>query len=69
MQEKLHKLQNRASRVLTYSNYDAIVNNVFELLGWKIPVSQGQIERATILFKSLQGLAPEYRCWEFFHHN
>ena len=34
LQDKLQKLQNRAARVLTYSNYDADVNNLFELLGW-----------------------------------
>ena len=33
LQDKLQKLQNRAARVLTYSNYDADVNNLFELLG------------------------------------
>ena len=33
--DKVQKLQNRASRVLTYSNYDADAGNFFELLGWK----------------------------------
>ena len=60
LQDKLQKLQNRAARILTYSNYDAGVNNLFELLGWKIVAYQRQIERATMVFKSLQGLAPEY---------
>ena len=50
LQDKLQKLQNRAARVLTYSNYDADVNNLFELLGWKSLVSQRQIERATMVF-------------------
>ena len=65
LQDKLQKLQNRAARVLTYSNYYADVNNLFELLGWKSSVSQRQIERATMVFKSLQGLAPEYLCSKF----
>ena len=56
--QKLQKMQNRAARVLTCSNYDAHVNNLFELLRWKSLVSQRQIERATMVFKSLQGLAP-----------
>ena len=69
LQDKLQKLQNTAARVLTYSNYDADVNNLFELLGWKSLVSQRQIERATMVFKSLQGLAPEYLCSKFVHRD
>ena len=69
MQDKLQKLQNRAACVLTYSNYDADVNNLFELSGWKSLVSQRQIERATIVFKSLQGLVPDYLCSKFVHRD
>ena len=71
LQDKLQKLQNRAraARVLTYSNYDAHVNNSFELLRWKSLVSQRQIERATMVFKSLQGLAPEYFCSKIVHRD
>ena len=69
--DKLQKLQNRAraARVLTYSNYDVHVNNLFELLRWKSLVSQRQIERATMVFKSLQGLAPEYLCSKIVHRD
>ena len=35
LQDKLQKLQNRAAQVLTFSNYDADVDNIFELLGRK----------------------------------
>ena len=69
MQEKLKKLQNRAARVLSYSNYVTDVNNLFELLRWRSLVSQRQIERATMVFKSLQGLAPEYLCSKFVHRD
>ena len=71
LQDKLQKLQNRAraARVLTYSNYDAHVNNLFELLRWKSLVSQRQIERATMVFKSLQGLEPEYLCSKIVHRD
>ena len=40
LQDKLQKLQNRAARVLTFPNYDADVNKLFELLRWKTLVSQ-----------------------------
>ena len=69
LQDKLQKLQNRAARVLTYSNYDAHVNNLFELLRWKSLVPQRQIERATMVFKSLQGLSLEYLCSKIVHRH
>ena len=31
---KLQKLQNRAARILTYSNYDANADNLIKKLGW-----------------------------------
>ena len=51
------------------AKYDAHVNNLIELLGWKSLVSQMQIERAPMVFKSLQGLAPEYLCSKIVHRD
>ena len=67
MQNKVQKLQNRAARVLTYSNYDADAGRWFELLGWKNLASQQQIQRATctVVYKSLHGSAPDYLCSKF----
>jgi len=65
LQNKVQKLQNRAARVLTYSNYDADAGYLFELLRWRNLSCQQQIQRATMIFKSLQGLAPEYLCSKF----
>ena len=66
MQNKIQKLQNRAARVLTYSSYDADAGHLFELLGWKnLVASQQQIQRATMVYKSLHGLALDYLCSTF----
>ena len=62
---KIQKLQNRAARVLIYSNYDVNAGHLFELLGWKNLASQQQIQRATMVFKCLHGLAPDYLCSKF----
>ena len=62
---KIQKLQNRAARVLTYSNYDTDAGHLFEPLGWKNLASQQQIQRATMVYKSLHGLAPDYLCSKF----
>ena len=65
LQNKVQKLQNRAACVLTNSNYDADAGHLFELLRWKNPVSQPQIQKAIVVYKSLHGLAPDYLCSKF----
>ena len=35
LRDKLQKLQNRAARVLTFSNYDFNAGQLLEILGWK----------------------------------
>ena len=57
---KVQELQNRAARVLTYSNYDVDAGHLFKLLGWKNLACQQQIQRATMVYRSLHGLAPNY---------
>ena len=57
---KLQKLQNRAARVLTFSSYDTNADDLFELLGWKKLDCQRQIQKAVMVYKSLNGLAPDY---------
>ena len=57
LRNKLQKLQNRAARVLTFSDYDEDAGYLFELLGWKNLARQHEIEEATMVYKSLHGLA------------
>ena len=35
LRDKLQKLQSRAARVLTFSNYDVNAGQLLEILGWK----------------------------------
>ena len=58
--DKLQKLQNRAARVLTSSSYDTNADYVFEILGWKNLASQRKIAKAIMVYKSVNGLAPDY---------
>ena len=62
---KLQKLQNRAARVITSSSYDADVDSLFHKLSWKDLNSQRQIQKAIMVFKSLNGLVPEYLTSKF----
>ena len=65
LSDKLQKLQNRATRALTFSNYDADASQLFQNLNWKNLSTQRDIQKALMVFKSLHGLAPEYLSSKF----
>ena len=47
-------------RISPFSNYDADATELFELLGWKNHARQQEIHKATMMFRCLHRLAPEY---------
>ena len=63
------KLQNRATRVITSSNFDVDVDSLFHKLSWKDLKSQRQIQNALMVFKSLNVLVPEYPTSKFIKRN
>ena len=65
LRNKLQKLQNKEARFLTFLDYDEDAGYLLELLGWKNLAPQHEIEKATMVSKSLHGLAPEYLCSRF----
>lgn len=58
--DKLQKLQNRAARIITFSNYDARTIDIFNSLGWVPLQQQRAFSKALIMFKTLNDLAPDY---------
>ena len=62
---KLQKLQNRSARILTFSSYDTNADCLLEGLGWKNLATQRQIQKSIMLYKSVNGLTPEYLCSKF----
>ena len=58
--DKLQKLQNRTARVLTSSSYDTAADSLLEKLGWRKLDTQRKFEKAVMVYKSLNGLAPDY---------
>ena len=60
LSNKLQKLQNRAARILTFSSYDTDVEDLFSKLGWRKLSSQREMQKAIMVFRSLNGLTPEY---------
>ena len=57
---QLQKLQKRSARIVTNSSYDTNCRPLIERLGWKTIQELTQNESETMVFKSLNGLAPPY---------
>ena len=57
---QLQKLQNRAARIITNSSFDTPSRQLIELLGWKTSEQLIDSQSKTIVFKSLNGQAPQY---------
>ena len=66
---QLQKLQNRAARVLTFSNFDADASGLMENLGWDNLNTQREIQIALMVYKSIHGLTPEYLHSKFTNRN
>ena len=62
---QLQKLQNRAARIITNSSFDAPGGPLIEEMGWKTIDELITCESKTMVFKSLNQLAPEYLCGLF----
>ena len=60
LSDKLQRLQNRAVRVLTNTCYDADANQLLKELGWDNLETRRQKLKAEMVYKSLNGLAPNY---------
>ena len=60
LSDKLQRLQNRAVRVPTHSRNDADTNQLFKELGWDNLETRRQRLKAEMVYKSLNGLAPNY---------
>ena len=58
--ESLQKLQNRAARIVTGSSYDAPSVPLRKELGWLSVKEMIVKETSTMMYKSLNDLAPQY---------
>ena len=69
LSSKLQKLQNRPARILTSSSNDANADDLFVRLGWQKLNPQRELKTATMVYKSLNGLAPDYQKSMFTDRN
>ena len=58
--EKLQKLQNSATRVITKSSYEVSSSPLLDALGWEKLISNQQKHKGIVVFNSLHNLAPVY---------
>ena len=58
--QTLQKLQNRAARIVTKSNFDTPSIGLIQSLNWPTVSDIIRGETATTVYKSLNGLVPEY---------
>ena len=60
MINKLQKLQNRAARAITRSNYDASATFLLNLLNWDDLIIRRQKLKAILMFKTINGFTLAY---------
>ena len=60
LSDKLQKLQNRAARAITRSNYDTSATFLLNLLNWDDLTTRRQKLKAILMFKTINGLTPAY---------
>ena len=58
--DKIQKLQNRAARIVTQSNYYTSASSLVEELGWDNVSTRRKKQKAILMFKTLNNSAPEY---------
>ena len=60
LSDKLQKLQNRAARVITQSPFDTSSNLLLAMLRWEELSLRRKKQKALIMYKTLNELAPDY---------
>ena len=60
LNERLKKLQNRAARIITKSPFDTSLDHLLSTLDWERLFLRRKKQKALMMFKSMNGLVPEY---------
>ena len=59
------KLQNRAARVITFSNYDRSTDELLRMVNWVKLDRQRLIDKSITMYKIVNRMAPDYLCSHF----
>ena len=65
LSQKLQKLQNRAARVITFSNFDSCTEELFRELRWVKLDRQRSVDKAIMVYNIVNGAVPQYFCSRF----
>ena len=60
LSQKLQKLQNRAARVLTFSNYDRSTDELLRMVNWVKLDRQRLVNKSKMMYKIVNNMVPEY---------
>ena len=60
LSQKLQKLQNRAARITTFSNYDSNTDQLFRVLNWNKLNHQRDVRKAIMMYKAVNNQTPDY---------
>ena len=63
--QKLQKLQNRAARVITFSNSNSCTEELFRELRWVKLYRQLSVDKAIMTYHFLNRAVPQYLCFRF----
>ena len=67
LSEKLQKLQNRAARIISFSNYHASLNELFQALNWRKLEQLRKVDLSILMYKTLYHETPEYLSSKFIN--
>ena len=60
LSQKLQKLQNRAARVITFSNYDRNTDELLRMVNWVKLDRQRLVDKSIMMYKIVNNMVPEY---------
>ena len=60
LSQKLQKLQNRAARVITFSNYDRSTDELLRMVNWVKLDRQRLVDKSILMYKILNRMVPDY---------
>ena len=65
LSQKLQKLQNRASRLVTFSNYNRSTDELLQMVNWVKLDHQCLVDKSIMMYKIVNRMAPAYFCSHF----
>ena len=69
LSQKLQKLQNRAARIITFSNYDRNTDELLQSLNWHKLEHQRAVSKSIMMYNAVNNQTPNYLSSRFFARN